>query len=182
MSEGRANPKRRWRKRPVDGSDSVAEKWTPRRSHAALSSIRADPNTAQNNLNWYCSEKKESFDKRIDEVEFFFIPFWTLFVSTFRSGARANPERRQSEPRAKAEWRQPPVKIVPKRTKNRLPLLRKKSGTKWHPITITITIGMRPYFTPLFTVYKANAMTDSYIRPSVNCELWNAMIFGFLRV
>ena len=26
-------------------------------------------------------------------------------------------------------------------------------------------------FTPQFTVYKTNIMTDSYIRPTVNCEL-----------
>ena len=26
-------------------------------------------------------------------------------------------------------------------------------------------------FTPQFTVYKANAMTDSYIHPSVKCEM-----------
>ena len=85
QSEPRANPERRWRKRPVDGSDSVAEKWTPRRSHAALSSILAELTTAQserprihswnrakavsasanaapNFLNWCSFEKKDSSD------------------------------------------------------------------------------------------------------------------------
>ena len=60
-------------------------------------------------------------------------------------GAKA--ERTQSEGRAKAKWRQPSVIIIPKRTKIRVPLLRKKSGNKWHPMTITITIDMRPLFT-----------------------------------
>ena len=57
----------------------------------------------------------------------------------------------------------------------------RRHEVKWHPITITrtITIGKRPYFTPQFTVYKANAMTYNYIRPTMNYELWNAMIFGF---
>ena len=36
-------------------------------------------------------------------------------------------------------------------------------------------------FTPQFTVYKANTMTDSYIRSTVKCEMWIAMNFGFLR-
>ena len=81
------------------------------------------------------------------------------------------PERTQSEPRANPEWRQTSIIIIQKKSKVRVPLLRKKSGSKWQSITITITIGMRPYFTPLFTVYKANAMTDNYIRPSVKCEM-----------
>ena len=41
--------------------------------------------------------------------------------------------------------------MIPKNPKIRVPLLRKKSGNKWHPmtitITITITIDMRPLFT-----------------------------------
>ena len=99
--------------------------------------------------------------------EAYFIPFWILSGST----SRVEPEWSQSEGRAKAEWRQSVYYIIPKKPKIRVPLLRKKSGTKWHPMTITITIGMRPYFTPQFTVYKANTMTDNYIRPSVNCEM-----------
>ena len=47
----------------------------------------------------------------------------------------------QSEGRAKAEWRQSVYYIIPKKLKIRVPLLRKKSGTKWHPMTITITKG-----------------------------------------
>ena len=38
-----------------------------------------------------------------------------------------------------------------------------------------------PLFTPHFSSYNANTMTDSYIRLTVHCSLLNAMNFGFLR-
>ena len=115
----------------------------------------------------------------------------------------AKAERTQSEGRANPEWRQTSIIIIQKKSKIRVPLLRKKSGTtlqkasakKVHFLcraNATSRSKVAPdnnnnnnrdetLFTPQFTVYKANAMTDSYIRPSVNCELWNAMIFGFSR-
>ena len=82
-------------------------------------------------------------------------------------GAKA--ERTQSEGRAKAKWRQPSVIILPRRTKIRVPLLRKK---KWHKVALDNN-NNRDETTvhTQFTVYKANTMTDSHIRPSVNCEL-----------
>ena len=83
----------------------------------------------------------------------------------------ANPERRQSEPRAKAEWRQPPVIIIPKRTKIRVPLLRKK---KWHKVALDNNNNNNKDETTVpfqFIVYKVNTMTDSYIRSSVNCKM-----------
>ena len=93
----------------------------------------------------------------------------------------ANPERRQSEPRAKAEWRQPPVIIIPKRTKIRVPLLRKK---KWHYVAPNDNDNnnnnnnnnrdettLPSQFTPQFTVHKANTMTDNYIRLTMTYEL-----------
>ena len=39
----------------------------------------------------------------------------------------------------------PSVIVIPKRAKIRVPLLRKKSGTKWDMMTITITIGICTY-------------------------------------
>ena len=66
-----------------------------------------------------------SSDKRIGDDESCFIPFCLHFVSTLG----ANPERRQSEGRV----RPPSVIIIPKKPKNRVPLLRKKSGTKVAP-------------------------------------------------
>ena len=88
-----------------------------------------------------------------------------------QSEGRANPERRQSEPKVCP----PTVIIIPKKSKIRVPLLRKKNGNKWHlmtmTMTITITISVRPLFTPHFTLHftncKTNAMTDSHIRSNV---------------
>ena len=59
-------------------------------------------------------------------IEVYFIPFWILFVSTLRGGGRSNPERTQNEGRANPKWRQPSVIIIPKRTKSRVQLFRKK--------------------------------------------------------
>ena len=60
----------------------------------------------------------------------------------------------------------------------------KKSGIKWHLMTITITISVRPLFIPHFTLHftncKTNAMTDRHIRSDVKCQMSNAMNFGFL--
>ncbi len=69
-----------------------------------------------------------SSNKRIGDVEVYFIPFWVLLVSNLRSGGRANPERRQSEPRVEAT----DYYIIPKKPKIRVPFLKKKSGIKRH--------------------------------------------------
>ena len=99
----------------------------------------------------------------------------SLFEYSLSPLLGANPERRQSEGRAKAEWRQPPVIIIPKRTKIRVPLLRKK---KWHYVVLDdnnnnnrdeTTIPF--HFAPQFIVYKVNTMTDNYIRPTMTYEL-----------
>ena len=112
-------------------------------------------------------------------------------------GAKA--ERTQSEGRANPEWRQTSIIIIQKKSKIRVPLLRKKSGTtlqkasakKVHFLcraNATSRSKVAPddndnnnnnnnnnrdetLFTPQFTVYKANAMTYNYIRPTMNYEL-----------
>ena len=98
----------------------------------------------------------------------FFFPFWVRFSSTLKSEARANPERTQSGGKSS-------IIIIPKKPKIRVPLLRKK---KWHYVALDDNnnnnrdaTSLPSQFTPQFTVYKANTMTDSHIRPTVNCEM-----------
>ena len=65
----------------------------------------------------------------------------------FRSEGKAKAERRHGGGILWVKWVFCPIVVIPKKPKTRMPLLRKKSGTKWHPMTITI--GMRPLFTPM---------------------------------
>ena len=106
--------------------------------------------------------------------------WWVLFHSVLdtpylplKSEGTTKERRRNDEGTTKA-WRRQSVSafdiMIPKKTNIRLPLCVKKSGRKWHlmTITITITIGVKPLFTPHFTLHfticKANIVTDSYIR------------------
>ena len=67
----------------------------------------------------------------------------------------------------------PPIYIIPKKPKNRVPLLRKKSGTKValddNNNNKRCETTISSHFTPHFTSRKANMMTDSYIRSDVKC-------------
>ena len=80
----------------------------------------------------------------IGVAEVYFIPFCLRFVSTHRSEPRAKAERTQSEGTLYPKS----IIIIPKKPKIRVPILKKNSGRKRQSITITITIGMRPQFTP----------------------------------
>ena len=123
-----------------------------------------------------------SSNKRIGDVEVCFIPFWVLLVSNLRSGGRANPERRQSEPRANPEWKQSTIILYQKSQKLGCRFWKKKR----HKAALDNNNNNNrdettfpSHFTLHFTNSNANTMTDSYIRPDVKCEMWNAMIFGF---
>ena len=86
----------------------------------------------------------------------------------------------RSEGRAKAEWKQgegrvcpPSVIIIPKKPKNRVPLLRKK---KWHKVAPDdnnnynkYETTVNPHFTLQLTNCKANTTTDSCICSDVQC-------------
>ena len=83
-------------------------------------------------------------------------PYATLRPSPSRFGYPLPPPWERSYLVVKSEgttkaWRRQGVStfdiMIPKNPKIRVPLLRKKSGNKWHPMTITITIDMRPLFT-----------------------------------
>ena len=56
---------------------------------------------------------------------------------------RVEAERKQSGGMLELDMSDVVIVVIPKKTKIRVPLLHKKSGTKRHPITITITIGGR---------------------------------------
>ena len=93
--------------------------------------------------------------------EGYFIPFWIPFSSILRSEGRTKAWRRQNGSIVCAGL----YYIIPRKHKNRVPLF---FSQKWHMMTITITIGVRPLSPPQFTSHfsncKANTMTDSYIR------------------
>ena len=55
--------------------------------------------------------------------------FSSRFEYPFPPLIGAKAERTQSEPRANPEWRQTSIIIIQKKSKIRVPLLRKKSGT-----------------------------------------------------
>ena len=109
--------------------------------------------------------------------------WWVVFPCCLRSVSTsgAKPERRQSKARVEATV----YYIIPKKAKIRVPLLRKKSGTKTVPYDNNnnkkYEATVHSHFTPHFTNYKVNTMTDSYIRSEVKCQMSNAMNFGFLR-
>ena len=90
--------------------------------------------------------------------EFFFIPIWIPFSSTLMSEGRANPERRQSEPRVNPEWKQTSIIIIQKKSKIRVPLLRKKSGT-----TLQKASAKKVHF-----LCRANATSRSKVAPDDN--------------
>ena len=46
---------------------------------------------------------------------------------------------------------------------------KQRHEVKWHMMTITITIGVKPLFTPHLTSYKINTLTDSYMSSDVKC-------------
>ena len=107
-----------------------------------------------------------SSNKRIGDVEVYFIPFWVLLVSNLRSGGRANPERRQSEPRVETT----DYYIIPKKPKIRVPFLKKKR----HKAALDNNNNNNrdePTIPSHFTNSNANTMTNSYIRPDVKCEM-----------
>ena len=84
--------------------------------------------------------------------------FSSRFEYPFPPLLGAKAERTQSEGRANPEWRHPSVIIIPKRTKNRLPLLRKKSGT-----TLQKASAKKDHF-----LCRANATSRSKVAPDDN--------------
>ena len=55
-----------------------------------------------------------------------------------------------------------PIIVIPKKTKNQGATFDKKSGIKWHPMTITITIGMKLLSFPVHTpVHSSHFLQDT---------------------
>ena len=83
------------------------------------------------------------------------VPLCLVPFAILSSPPEVDLERTYSEPTAKLRCvmddvvvcvlYRPSVIVIPKRAKIRVPLLRKKSGTKWDMMTITITIGICTY-------------------------------------
>ena len=84
--------------------------------------------------------------------------FSSRFEYPFPPLLGANPERRQSEGRANPEWRQTSIIIIQKKSKIRVPLLRKKSGT-----TLQKASAKKVHF-----LCRANATSRSKVAPDDN--------------
>ena len=96
----------------------------------------------------------------------------------FRSGGRAKAKRRQSGSDR--------LLYYTRKAQNQAATFEKK---KWHNVASDdnnnnnnnrCEATVHSHFTPYFTNSKENIMTDSYIRSTVHCSLYNAMNFGFL--
>ena len=65
-----------------------------------------------------------------------------------------------------------PIIVIPKKTKNKGATFDKKSGIKWHPMTITITIGMKLLSFPVHTpVHSLQGKQDDLQLYTSKCEL-----------
>ena len=83
---------------------------------------------------------RESFEERTMN------PFWIPLAFTLGAMLSRRKKRRHDEGMTKA-WRIHVWYNDTEKYKNQGATFEKKSGNKWHPMTITITIDMRPLFT-----------------------------------